>query len=245
MRIVKESNLKVKGFDFSCDEPCPNVPDPLYKHTNWIYAMVGKAGSGKTSLALSLIAQKSVAYNKVFHNVFIVSPSMKSLKNSPLEKLPDDQKFDTLNAGVLNSLEEAIEQNGEANLIIFDDIPALLSSAPKKVVDKLSHMIYNRRHFANDGDGGSLSFIFLFQVYVSGVPLRIRKSFDGIFFFRSSNKKELETLREEWGNMFDKKQWKNLLNFAWEGDRHNFLFIKTRVDDKKMFHRNFDLIGFD
>lgn len=243
MKVVKESKLKVKGFDFSCDECDNTIPEPLYKHFNWVYGLVGKAGSGKTSAMLSLIALKGKFYNKKFHNVFIVSPSMKSLKNSPLDKLPEEQKFTTLNDSIVDKLEEMIEQNGERNLIIWDDIPMLLKSAPRHVADRITHMIYNRRHFANDGDGGSLSMMFLFQVYISGIPLQIRKSFDGIMWWRSSNKKEIETLREEWGNMYSKEQWKRLISFAWQGNKHNFLFIKTRVDDSQMFHKNFDLIG--
>ena len=58
--------------------------------------LIGKPGSGKTTLKLSL-------FNKMlrgcFHNIYLFQPSHSraSMKKDIFEELPDEQKFDELN----------------------------------------------------------------------------------------------------------------------------------------------------
>eukprot|EP01041_Mallomonas_annulata_P011998 gene11998-25140_t len=83
----------------------------------------GKAGSGKTSLLINaLIAKKkNRVYRKVFDKIILVMPSnsRKSLKNNPLDDLPEDQQFEN-----------------------FDDVTAYLKDNPKQLIE----LATNRRH---------------------------------------------------------------------------------------------------
>src|ERR1700722_6253403 len=76
----------------------------LNKHNFTLF--LGKAGSGKSSLVISLL-QTPTMFKKVFHNVILFTPinSRASVKNGFWDKhLPDDQIYDTLTIENLSML---------------------------------------------------------------------------------------------------------------------------------------------
>ncbi len=59
--------------------------------------LIGRPGSGKTSLLYSLFKSRSL-FNKVFHNIYLFQPSHSraSMKDNLFDKIPDNQKFNEL-----------------------------------------------------------------------------------------------------------------------------------------------------
>jgi DNA replication protein DnaC len=102
MSITIKKNLKptFEVIGMLCDKPLSKDLNK-YELTRFLNChstnlLIGKPGSGKTTLMLSL-------FNKLlrgcFHNIYLFQPSHSraSMKKDIFEELPDEQKFDELN----------------------------------------------------------------------------------------------------------------------------------------------------
>ena len=86
MIIEKPSQLKLTRPAIIIDIPLEPPPKlPLAQKSGFCYAIVGRAGSGKTSTLLSMV-KSADAYKKRFHKIISVIPesSLNSLKVNPL-----------------------------------------------------------------------------------------------------------------------------------------------------------------
>ena len=97
----------------------------------------------------------------------------------------------------------------------------------KKNCDPFLRLIYNRRH-------AKISIILVSQVY-NKIPIEIRKASSAIFFFRNNNKKEIDTIYDEFASQ-SRDEFKFICNSVFK-KQHDFLLIDT-VHDK--YYSNFD-----
>jgi hypothetical protein len=189
--------------------------------------LIGKSGSGKTSLLYSFFKSKSL-FRKVYHNIYLFQPShsRESMSDKIFDTLPEDQLYNELNVenlyDVMNKIK--VEDPEFNNCIIIDDMTAYLKD--NENVKVLKELIFNRRHLRT-------SIWFLTQTYIS-VPKEIRKLFSNIFVFRVS-KNELTTIFDE--VVEQKKQYITDISKIVYDRPHQYLFINT--DSQRLFK------GFD
>ena len=228
------SGLHVSPPEFVCDV-CINdrITDPL-PNTAFFMALIGSAGSGKTSLMVNFMT-KDEMYHKAFDHVHMVCPknSLKSLKDDIWDGHPSEKMHHTLDFGTLNyiqqqCLERAVEKPKPKNtLLIIDDMTIFLKK--KEIESKLRDLIYNRRHL-------HLSIMVLVQSY-NAMPLDLRKTLSHFFLFRPRNKKEAEAIWEEL--MFvPKKTGAALLRYTFR-DKYDFLMGNCNTGE---LYRNFNLM---
>lgn len=233
MKIQKNKAPKLKHCKMNCDSglhpKLDNYELSKFLNCHATNLFIGKPGSGKTSLVVSLFKSKEI-FNKVFHNVYLFQPSQSraSMEDDIFESIPN--KYDEL---TLENLEEVMDQIKEedpkyCNCIIFDDQTAYLKD--KSIKKLLKELIYNRRHLRT-------SVFFLCQTYMSVEP-DIRKLFSNLFIFRVS-KKELEKIFEEL--VEESKDSVLPISKLVFREKYNFLFINT--DSGRLF-KNFDEIIF-
>ena len=197
-------------------------------------ALIGSAGSGKTSLMVNFLTNDNM-YHKAFDHVHMVCPknSLKSLKDDIWDGHPPDKMHHTLDFGTLNfiqqqCLERSVEKPKAKNtLLIIDDMTIHLKK--KEIEAKLRDLIYNRRHL-------HLSIMVLVQSY-NAMPLDLRKTLSHFFLFRPRNKKEAELIWEEL--MFvPKNTGAALLRYTFR-DKYDFLMGDCNAGE---LYRNFNLI---
>ena len=119
MIIEKKNPIKLHRPKVIIDTPLePKPTAPLPSKNGFCISIVGPAGSGKTSVMLSLVKSKE-GYRKRFHKIIAVIPesSLNSLKSNPLEDLPDNQKFEELSYENLEDIIDQIEGNRESQLL--------------------------------------------------------------------------------------------------------------------------------
>ena len=128
---------------------------------------LGRAGSGKSSLLISLIKTKSLFY-KTFHTILLYMPanSRQSIKDSFFDKmLPKNQIYDDVTLENLHEGYEIAQANAREDyntLVIFDDVQSYLKGECEK---QILHILNNRRH-------ARLSLWFCCQTYNSIPRLR-------------------------------------------------------------------------
>ena len=142
------------------------IKDPI-ENTSFFYIIVGRPGSGKTSLLINMLNDKKI-YRKVFSQILVCMPksSRQSLKNNIFDVLPPDQLFDELDeiTKIKNNKETFENENEERaeagkpamcrhQLLILDDITAHLKNRDNEKM--LIELATNRRHY-------NLSIIFAF-----------------------------------------------------------------------------------
>lgn len=142
-------------------------------------AVLGKAGTGKTSLVSALLETKSLM-NKVFDKIVLFMPpnSRKSLKDSIFDCIPKSQVFDRLdltNLSMAFSIAEGMSKHDKTTLIVFDDVQQFFKG---ECEDLLIHMLNNRRH-------NRLSMFFVAQSYKK-LPRLCRMGLSDLFMFRLS-----------------------------------------------------------
>jgi DNA replication protein DnaC len=197
--------------------------------------LIGKPGSGKTSLLYSLFkaSGKNKVYKKVFHNIYLFMPSQSrgSLKDNIFDVLPDNKKYDELTYENLSDVLARIKgaEPYENNAIIFDDMGAFLKNAETKRLFK--ELVYNRRHYHT-------SIFFLCQSWLS-VEKDLRKLFSNIFVFKVS-KSEMDNLFNE---VIEQKREHllDIMKIAYDKP-HQFLFINS--DTGRLF-KGFDEIKIE
>ena len=193
MRLLIHNKPKLKMPEFKVDDPLSKHldDDPLLTNMNKSFCcgLIGKAGSGKTSLMVSFI-QTPKKFKKVFNKIYVFMPnsSRNSMKNNAFNVLPEDQLFEGVSYEILSEVYERLLESTENNhksLLVFDDVQSYLKT--KEVEVNLLHIIANRRHLR-------CSFFIVAQNY-NKIPKNIRQSFTDLFLFNVG--------KEEYINIFE------------------------------------------
>jgi len=236
--------VKLKPIRMNTNAPIPNGQPPFDRY-NFALLVVGVPNSGKSTFVFSQLTQPprngdpAGVFYKKFHKVFIFSPSVHTIDKKI--HVPDDQIFNEFNIEALQEILEAqdadrkevedanreIEEWNKENpkkkkeleeiqqiLIIFDDMMAEIAGDKSKT---FLRMIMNRRHIG-------VSVIVMTQVF-NRIPAKFRKGFSDVILFKTKNRKELETVREELTS-FNPKEYNHLIETCLQ-DPHDFLCFKT------------------
>jgi hypothetical protein len=232
---LENSNYELKKIKFNVDDVLhQNIKEP-FPNVSFFWLIAGKAGSGKTNLLINSLVGP---YKKVFDKILLVMPknSRASLKNNPLDDLPDDQTFESFTPAVLAKIHDIREDFDELNkkkprnrnqLLILDDVTAYLKDHPKELIE----LATNRRHL-------KLSIILLVQ-FVRSIPRPVRFQITDLCIFKPANELDTKILEEEFINM-DKDKFKKLCRFVWQSP-HDFLFINKNYET---FYKNLNKIIF-
>ena len=180
---------RIKPVQMTCDTPlAPSIPAPL-PNTCFRMMVIGAPGSGKTSLATSLLL-KGGAYYKVFDRIWVIQPSNSraSYKNDPWAK--HRRVFDELTVEVLEQvLREAkqLAEDDKHTLLFIDDQAFQLKN---KHIERLLREIYfNARHL-------HLSSIIVSQT-LRQLPINLRKTASHLLTFVPANRVEAKIIAEE------------------------------------------------
>lgn len=236
--LQNDSNICIKKFNFTCDDPDMSIPRPLPQILNFFLLVCGRPGSGKTTLILNLICKRGKNYNKKFDRIYLYSPSLLTINGDPFENLPEDQKFDELTADNLQGSLDKIAQTGEKVLFILDDVVNDIKKSPE-IQRILTKMLMNRRHLA--GAGGSTAFIITSQVY-NKIPAPIRKTASQVILYHTRNKKEIMTIFDELV-VISKEDFFQLLNYCFS-HKNKFMYIDLNKNHNKMFYKCFNQLEF-
>ena len=195
--------------------------------------VIGKPGSGKTSLVISMLIskKKNRVFRKVFDHVILVMPtsSRQSMIKNPFANHHEDKMFDELTYGSITNIYKQLLSNSEnkqTTLLILDDVGASLKDSTIATI--LRKIIFNRRHL-------KVHIIVMLQSYMSFAK-EIRKLFTNINIFKPS-KTEFENLMNEMFEMH--KDFAIDLMKQVYIDPHDYLFLN--VDSQRMY-KNFDEI---
>ena len=232
-----EKKITLSKFNFSCDDIDDSIPKPLPQTLNFFMLIAGKPASGKTSLILNLVAKNNKCYNKKFDKIYIFSPSLTTIRDSPFDDLPEDQVYNELTEEDLINVQEEIKDTGEHILFILDDV--VNDMKIKGVQLQLTKMLMNRRHLA--GSGGSTAFILTTQVY-NKIPAPIRKTATQVVLYSTKNKTEINTIFDEL-ILIPKDDFFSILKFCFDKP-HNFIYIDVNKPHDKMFHKCFNELEF-
>ena len=237
MKIVEIENkdLKVNKVDMMCDKCIQDkkgrtIAEPLMKSAHF-YIISGASGSGKTNLLINLL--KSNKMTAMFDNVIFVSPSASTIKDSPLEKIADNQKFTELNEEVFDLVDEITEdgiENDSHTLLVLDDVSSQLRTKDNE--KPLNQLIKNRRH-------KNLS-IWIVGHKTTDLSPALRSNANLIMLFKPKTRIEIETLQSEY-MLMPKKQAEEVMAAAFK-DRYDFMIIDTslRRSADFVFYRNFN-----
>ena len=232
--------IKLDIPKFTCDDNAVGSHlnnHPITKLLN-VYAflcVIGRPGSGKTSLTISMLTQKQPQiYKKTHHHIIVLMPqnSIDSMKKNPFKNV--ENIYNELNEESISEIYNKIDgfsKQKEKTILYIDDMTADLKKS-KFVSDTLKRIIFNRRHLKTN-------IIITAQTYPS-IPLDIRKCISSLILFRPP-KAEMERIFDE---LFESKRdlFDKVMNITYDGS-HNFLFMN--VPSQRLFKNLKDEIIID
>lgn len=240
MNITKHDMPVLKMPEFLVDTQLSTHLDEiaLLKNMNKSFCcgLLGKAGSGKTSLLIGLLQTKHYL-KKVFDTIYVFMPasSRASMKNNVFNVLPEDQLFESVRIEDLTTVFERIKiSTGEnkKSLIVFDDVQTYLKNP--EIEKLLLHIVNNRRHLR--------TCVFIVAQTYTRISKAVRSACTDFFMFKIA-KSDYEQFYDEHLDI-SKKQWKMLM------DEYNSLiktnpnsFIYAHVKTGKFF-LNWDEVNF-
>ena len=231
-----DKKINITKFKFSCDDIDSSIPRSLPQKGGFALCMIGKPGSGKTTLILSLLCKNGRAFNKKFDRVFLFSPSLGTMSEDPFELLPDDQKFSDVDLNNLEYVLDDIADSGEKVLLIFDYVISDIRGKGRgEIENKLQKIFFNRRHLC--GAGGSCSIIATAQTY-NKIDPKLRRTASHLIFYENKNKKELKTIFDEI-ILIPEKEYFDTLKYIYDKP-HQMMYIDTTLPENKMIHKNFN-----
>lgn len=236
------NDLTINGIGMGVDGDLIKDLHPALINKNHISVFVGKSKSGKSNLMVNLLSKGKKdgvrqSYKKVFHDVIIVSPSLKSFKGgSVFDDIDESKKFDELDNNTLEFIDTYTEMNTELDkntLIILDDVGSDLKANERY----LALQTQKHRH-------RRATWWIIAQKY-RDLPTTIRANLSAIYLFRPISLKELDSVYEEL-LPFNKK---NLVGFIkWVFDKKfNFLYIDMSLEKSPapIYYKNFKKIIFN
>jgi hypothetical protein len=239
---LEDANYQLEPVKFNVDDILGDHIKEPFPNQSFFWLIVGKAGSGKTSLLINSLNMKKEnrVYRKVFDKILLVMPSnsRKSLKNNPLDDLPEDQVFENMGDDVINKVKEIREEFDELDkkkkrsrrqLLILDDITAYLKD--KNNMKSLIELATNRRHL-------KLSIILLVQ-FIRAVPRPVRFQVTNVTFFKPSNEIDVKIIQEEFVNL-KKDVFDNLKRLVFQNS-HDFLMVDK---NNEVYYKNLQKIKF-
>lgn len=216
------------GCKITCDRPLTpgrTIQPPFPGQSGFFMTMVAKPGSGKTSLLMKMFSKQRKRthdiYYKSFKHITYVCPetSRASIDSNPLEGLEDDSKFDNLDYGILQRIQDIKKdymkdkKPQHQQCLIIDDCAAYLKTRESQEI--LNEISMNRRHL-------SCSIILLFQ-YCHSLPKSIRAQVSHSIIWRPSSG-DGSIIREEFLEGMTRPEYNRLVQFVFK-DPHDFLFI--------------------
>jgi hypothetical protein len=226
---IKNNMYKVEPIKMKNDGLIKHVHAPLADNYGFFTILCGRPNAGKTSLLLNMLIKKSKnTYYKKFDEVYIFSNSLDTITEKI--KLDPSRMFNGISE--LEAVIENVRVSKDKKRILFvlDDCVNDIKSSD----DYMLKLIYNRRHIS-----GSISIIITTQVY-NKIALTIRKCANDIFLFSTSNKKELNSLFQDFINIPEKDFYK-ICRYCFAKDNHQFIVIRT---SDNTFYHNFNQILF-
>lgn len=222
------SGLHDRKIEMTADseDGMKHLPETLSRKP-FFYLMVAPPGSGKTNLIVNMLTNKKL-YGKRFEIVHFFSPSMSTIKIP----LPKQNLHDELDLTVVDKVAKDLRK-GERALFVFDDMVNDIQKG--KTLKPFLKLAYNRRHL-----GGAGVSMMLTTQKLTRVDLTLRAAVSGVFFWRTSNKKEIKSFYDEFVNL-DWPVFMKMLEFVWDKP-HDFLYLRLDVDESKRYHKNFDLL---
>lgn len=246
---IPNTELNIQKIAMSCDKAiCDSkgrsVAEPLMK-TSHFYIISGASGSGKSNLIVNLLKSTKTtkdkkhkkSYRNMFDNIILVSPSAHTIKDSPLENISDDQKFNSISEDMFDMVDSVTEDSVEDDkhtLLILDDVSSQIRM--KENEKMLTQLVKNRRHL-------NLS-IWIVTHKVTDAPPSLRSNANLIFLFKPKTSKEIETIQSEY-MMMGKQQANELMKASYK-DRYDFMLIDTslRKGSEFLFYRNYNQLIF-
>lgn len=229
IKEIVNKKIKLKPIKMNTNAKIPDGVAPFDRY-NFAMMVVGRPGSGKTTMIINQLTDKGGMFYKKYNKIFIFSPSLNTIQKQihlPPEQIINEFDIKKLYE-IIEKQKEEIEEDSDEELtqvlLIFDDMLADLSKDTSK---ELMKIIYNRRHLG-------LSIIMTTQV-LNKIKASMRKAFSDIVFFNTSNNQEHECFREECTN-FTKDEYRTFREMAFV-EPHDF--IMCRLSNGKLF-RNFN-----
>ena len=169
----------------------------------------------------------------MFDNIILTSPSAHTVKDSPLENISDDQKFNSISEDMfdlVDSITEDAVEDDKHTLLILDDVSSQLRL--KENEKQLTQLVKNRRHLN--------ASIWIVTHKVTDAPPALRSNANLIFLFKPKTLKEIDAIQSEF-MMMPKKEADELMKAAYK-DRFDFMLIDTslRSGSDFVFYRNYN-----
>ena len=181
-------------------KPAQRIIDAGFMASPHNMIFFGLPGMGKTSLATGLLVnRKNPLFYGVFDKIYMCcsQESMNSIKGSPFSSIPPQQWYDEFSEAMIADVSAKVSQNaekGEQSLLFIDDAVNRL----KKLENPLANLLLTNRH-------KKLSCWILSQDFTQ-VSLVLRSCLNIGIFFKQSNAKRIEMMREEFLSMLSKKE---------------------------------------
>jgi ABC-type dipeptide/oligopeptide/nickel transport system ATPase component len=252
MKLVKNNISEIPRIPTQVDDltDLPFVPvEPLPKKSFAMY-IVGSPGSGKSNLMLSLMLSHPTKKNKkiplyyfkYFDHIECISGSLQTLPDKFLNKLPDEQLHNKYDDQLMETLIESMRKGDNSNnLIILDDCIKDLKRS--KILAKV---FLNRRHCTHDkckDKHGGLSIMTTSQKF-NLLPLETRLNQSHYIIFKSSNKQEIDCIRNELMTDLSTTEQDEILQLCWNKP-YSFLMIDINKPRDDKYFCKFDKIVFE
>jgi hypothetical protein len=223
------TNLKpLVGLPHASDIKIPGVPAPYPDKYGFCLYLIGGPGTGKSSVACSLIREY---YMPQMDFALVWSPSsMEDVKKFLLEddkKAPIQFHKGGMNSDYCAKVIDAINNDEDAgpSLFYLDDLVAGI----KRGDEVVENLFWNRRHI-----GGSISLIVTAQVF-NTLEREIRKSATHVILL-TNDPGELDAIRKDFLSI-SKAQFAVIADEAIQKD-HDFLYISGLGKKPRFFKRN-------
>jgi GTPase SAR1 family protein len=235
-----DNKFKFYNKKTNTHDPAVWIDKTPFFNKNHVCCLTGSAGSGKTTLALSLISSKKHrVYQGVFDKILVCCPpsTLNSLQeNNPFKNLPSNQIFDVFDEDFLDEAMELLEVTSleQQDVLLFIDDAASKLKNNKKVIDKLSEIVMKHRHLR--------CTVYLLCQDLIQVPLTIRENCNMLIYFKPLNSKRTKLFWEEFLPQISYREFLQLCDFIFT-KKGDFLIVKNT--EIREFYKNFNLLSFN